>query len=450
MVKIAAAGLATLALSTGASNANQSNVLFVLDSSNSMIGKVDGTPKYQIARKAMIGFVNEMHATTKMGLVSFGHRFNHKIKECQHDMELLRSVGDLVPTDVREAVGYVRPKGQTPIAATLAEVPRWLAKHRGQSNTVVLVSDGVESCNGDPCAVAKRLHEQGIATKIHVVGFGLSSKQRAKLQCISDNGDGKYFDAKDEEALVAAFDRVKVEIKKPEPTKPKQAIYFKDEFSGAELAEHWEVANPNPEQYVVENGDLLLLGKEVGGISKPTIPNIVKLKKALPAGNWTITVEFTPDFKTSKDVFSAGLFTDNKNHIAATLFGNTSFCCDVGSRANAVVLQNAKVSGGAATKFEKPIGRPHSSHSQSFVQYVKSRNINVRSLLQIVKTGRSYRTRFHHMKNVDQNGNPIWVESEKVTSLRAPRTFFMNTSQWDKNDGESLFHIHSVKIEQNK
>ena len=216
MKKTVLAFATACAMFAGNAHADQKNVLFVLDASNSMWGRIDGKPKIEIAKSVLAGLVKSMPAQTKMGLVAYGHRFDRKLKECE-DMELLNPIGHFSAKEIANSFGFINPKGQTPIAGVLRTSASWLEKHKGQDTTVVLISDGVESCDGDPCAAAKALNDAGISTKIHVVGFDLSGKQRAALQCISANGNGRYFNAKDAGELKSALEEVRKEVEKPKP-----------------------------------------------------------------------------------------------------------------------------------------------------------------------------------------------------------------------------------------
>ena len=75
------------------------------------------------------------------------------------------------------------------------------ARSRASSNSIVLVTDGIEECRGDPCAAAAGLKDLGIDVKVHVVGFALGAGESSKLQCVVNQTGGKYFDAKDAAAL---------------------------------------------------------------------------------------------------------------------------------------------------------------------------------------------------------------------------------------------------------
>jgi hypothetical protein len=462
MKNIILAGAAALTLSAShtAYAAAQTNVMFILDASNSMWAQIDGKPKIEIAKKVLTDLVEEMPDNTAMGFIAYGHRFDYKLKQCG-DMELMNPLGHFNRKNVASAFRFVTPKGQTPIADTLLESANWLEEHKGENTTLVLITDGVESCDGDPCAAASTLKDAGISTKIHVVGFDLSADERARVECISSNGDGRYFDARDAAELTVALEEVKKDIAektpvvvaqaepapKPEPAPaPSLSVHFEDKFDGGDLADHWEVANPNPDQYIIENESLLIIAKDVGGLPNAEISNLFTLVDDLPSKDWVITVELTPEYKTARDVFAIGAYTDSKQYIAATISANDGFCCDTGAAADAVVLQISKKSGDNVTFFDLPVVRPVRAGG-AFVNYIEENNLNTKTVLQFIKDGRDYRARYHRIDQLDDKGQPVWVESESVTSLRPPKKLVINASQWGETAGESLFQVHSVKIE---
>ena len=171
----------------------------------------------------------------------------------------------------------------------------------------MLISDGLESCDGDPCAAAKALNDAGVTTKIHVVGFDLSTEQRAKLECISRNGNGKMFAANDAASLSDAMNEVREDVAKPvvvaeapkveEP--PKVETVFEDQFDGEDLAEGWTISNPNPDRYIAEEGELLMIaGSPASNPSMEQMENVISHADALPKGDWEIEVKF-PDRSTA-------------------------------------------------------------------------------------------------------------------------------------------------------
>ncbi len=118
----------------------------------------------------------------------------------------------------------IQPKGKTPIAEALTQAGEAL-QGREDDTTLVLVSDGIETCGGDPCAVAKALHDRGQRLIVHVVGFGVSGDRAEPLRCIARAGGGRYFPAADAQALRAALSQVRESVVtgralEPEPEPP--------------------------------------------------------------------------------------------------------------------------------------------------------------------------------------------------------------------------------------
>ena len=111
----------------------------------------------------------------------------------------------LFDNDAREAmlkkIAGMKCLGHTPIAGAITLVADRL-KTSEQAATIVLVSDGEETCEGDPCALVKQLKAAGVRFVLHVIGFGVDEKTKAQLACIAEAGGGKYFGAKNADELL--------------------------------------------------------------------------------------------------------------------------------------------------------------------------------------------------------------------------------------------------------
>jgi len=201
---------------------NLPTIIFVFDASGSMWGRLGDKVKIDAAKDVMTRLLSELPAEVSVGLVAYGHR---RKGDCT-DIEMLtapeRGGGGKTAEGIRKLV----PKGKTPLAASLSQVGAYLKQQEGDA-TVVLVSDGIETCGGDPCNVAKQLREQGIKVVIHVVGFDVSGPAVEQLQCIAREGGGQYFQADTAESLAAALSAVSDHVVKgttlPEPP-PKPVV----------------------------------------------------------------------------------------------------------------------------------------------------------------------------------------------------------------------------------
>ncbi|MGM0517140.1 MAG: VWA domain-containing protein, partial [Pseudomonadota bacterium] len=176
------------------------NLLFIMDASGSMWGQVEGQSKIAVAREVMTDLVAELPDDARAGLVAYGH--NRK-GDCS-DIETLRPLG---PLDRQGLIGQIEglnPKGKTPITATVRHVVQEL-RTLEEPTSVVLVSDGLESCGGDPCAAVREAREAGIDFRMHVVGFDLGEADTAQLQCMAEAADGRYYEAANATELAEAL-----------------------------------------------------------------------------------------------------------------------------------------------------------------------------------------------------------------------------------------------------
>ena len=173
------------------------NTLFILDASGSMWGQINGTPKIAIAKSVMKKLVPELPDNARIGLIAYGHR---RKGDC-NDVETLVKLGAHHKQALLTAVAGLSAKGKTPLTRSVNQA---IAMLRGEENasTVVLVSDGIESCGGDPCAAVKAAQASGVKFVLHTVGFGLTKHESEQLRCMAKAGNGRYFEANDAEALL--------------------------------------------------------------------------------------------------------------------------------------------------------------------------------------------------------------------------------------------------------
>ena len=182
-------------------------VMFILDGSGSMWGAAGSQRKIEAAKEVMAKVVPELPPEIKVGLTVYGHR---RKGDCG-DVEVMIPSGSDDRDGLLAKVKDISPKGKTPMAASIKMVADSL-KTKEVETTVVLVSDGIETCDADPCGVVKSLKESGIKFVLHVVGFGVDEKGKEQLTCMAQAGGGKYFAAQDAASLLAALETVKKEV----------------------------------------------------------------------------------------------------------------------------------------------------------------------------------------------------------------------------------------------
>jgi Mg-chelatase subunit ChlD len=199
------AALARLSVSTQAAGAAgaYAAVEFVLDASGSMLQRLGGVRRIELARNALVELARDaLPSGTGFALRVFGHK---EAGSCRTDLEI-----PLAPIDRAAAVARIQTLGamnlaKTPIAASLLRVREDLAGASGPL-LVVLVTDGEETCDGDPKAAIQALRAAGLDVRVSIVGFAVDEvvlketfREWARL------GGGSFIDAQDGEQLQSAM-----------------------------------------------------------------------------------------------------------------------------------------------------------------------------------------------------------------------------------------------------
>lgn len=196
--------LVAAAIATATPASSEPTSLFILDASGSMWGQLqDGKSKITVARKVLGDLALTLPSSVSAGLIAYGHR---RKGDCS-DIELVEPITKSGGPSIANRLKSLTPRGKTPISDALKMAGEALTGLEDE-RTIVLVSDGIETCKGDPCAVAEALRNSAANLKIHVVGYGVDAKARAQLQCVAEKGGGAYFSADHTAALSDALSQV--------------------------------------------------------------------------------------------------------------------------------------------------------------------------------------------------------------------------------------------------
>lgn len=192
--------------------------LIVFDASGSMWAQIDGKTRIEIARETLATVLKTVPADMELGLMVYGHRD----KGSCADIELAVPPATGTAQAIADFVKGVNPKGKTPITASVQQAAEAL-RYTEDKATVILVTDGLETCDADPCALAADLENKGVDFTAHVVGFGLSEEEGRKVACVAENTGGRYVQASDAGQLEGALAETVVAPPAPEPApKPQE------------------------------------------------------------------------------------------------------------------------------------------------------------------------------------------------------------------------------------
>lgn len=190
------------------------NLMIVFDASGSMWGRIDGRPKIELAREALSSVLSEADPSLQIGMIAYGHRVRG---QCS-DIELAVPMGQAALT-VPQMLAFanrVNPRGMTPLTDSVLMAAQGMG-YTEQSATVVLVTDGIETCAGDPCALGRLLASQGIDFRAHVVGFDLTDAEQQQVACLAEETGGLFLAANDADELRDALARTLTPAAAPAP-----------------------------------------------------------------------------------------------------------------------------------------------------------------------------------------------------------------------------------------
>lgn len=167
-------------------------ILFVFDASNSMNAKWDGSTRIAIAKELLIKAVDSLRGVPnlELGLRIYGHQspITPTYQDCEDtklEVPFTKGNHNLIKGKIRGVI----PKGTTPIARSL-EAAADDFPDKNARNVIVLITDGIEACDHDPCVIADKLRAKGISIRPFVIGIGIDMEYLNHFDCI-----GTYLDA---------------------------------------------------------------------------------------------------------------------------------------------------------------------------------------------------------------------------------------------------------------
>jgi Ca-activated chloride channel family protein len=249
-----------------------------------MWGQIDGVPKLEIARKTLRKVLKGVPDSTELGLIAYGHR---EKGNCG-DIELIVPPKAGTASFIADKVDNLRFLGKTPLSAAVQMAAEEL-RYTEDKATVILITDGIETCKADVCALGNSLKSQGLDFTAHVVGFGLSKEEGKQVACLAENTGGKYFSANDGESLIEALNKTVVALN---PETSFVAIDQDGNVIGSTLLD-WVIKD--------DQGAIVYENKTMGGTS-----NIFE------AGNFTVLV-------SGVDISGEAEFIIKKDELARTI-----------------------------------------------------------------------------------------------------------------------------------
>lgn len=188
----------------GGGKAAPSNLEIVLDVSGSMKTKLGDSTRWDTAIAVLKEVVGTLPEELNVGLRVYGHRYSSKSAQTCSDTELLVPIEKLNRERILEAAAKLQPRGETPLIRSVLQTLGDLKAAGGGS--VILITDGEESCQGDPKTAAAKIKASGLNVSLNIVGFTLTGKTvEAQLGALASSTGGRYYGAQDGAQLSRAL-----------------------------------------------------------------------------------------------------------------------------------------------------------------------------------------------------------------------------------------------------
>ncbi len=172
----------------------KTRILFVFDDSNSMSGMWESNKKIDVAKDMLIKLVDSLQtiSNVEIALRVYGFQSYVPPQDC-NDTKLVVPFSKDNKFQIISFLNNLEPRGTTPIARSLELAANDFPECANCRNIIILITDGIEACDGDPCAVSLALQKRGVILRPFVIGIGLDVNFKDSFECI-----GTYYDAKSE------------------------------------------------------------------------------------------------------------------------------------------------------------------------------------------------------------------------------------------------------------
>lgn len=241
----------------------KTHILFIFDASYSMAGFWENEKKINIARKTLYNIIDSLSPldNVQMALRVYGHQSPVPPQNC-NDTRLEVPFRKGNAGAIKQKLSFVKPRGTTPLTYSLqkgaGDFPKRCDNCR---NIIILITDGKEECDADPCVISKKLQKKGIILRPFIIGIGIDKNFEESFECIGD-----YYNATSEQqfakvmnvvidqALNSTTAQVNLLDKKGFPTETDVPMVFFDDYSGKMKEQYVHTINyrGNPDTLILD------------------------------------------------------------------------------------------------------------------------------------------------------------------------------------------------------
>ncbi|MEC1524617.1 VWA domain-containing protein [Neobacillus niacini] len=177
--------------------------IILLDASSSMLLQADGREKMDIAKQAVKSFAQTIGQSSEVSLVVYGHKGSENDKDMFESCSAIEEIypmGKYSKQAFQTAVDSFESKGWTPLAGAIQKAAKMSSNYL-EGTTIYIVSDGAETCGGDPIQASRDLAAKNSNNTVNIIGFDVDGDTESQLKAVAEAGNGEYFKADSSEEL---------------------------------------------------------------------------------------------------------------------------------------------------------------------------------------------------------------------------------------------------------
>lgn len=239
----------------------RTRILFVLDGSGSMEALWgNNESRMDVAKRILANLVDSLRASpdVELALRVYGHRFTRQANNCE-DSKLEVPFARKNHNTIISKISEIKPKGVTPITYSLLQAANDFPSTTGYRNILILITDGIESCNADPCATSVELQRKGVFLRPFVIGLGI--KGGKVLECVGqyiDSQNSTTFNQVLNETIKTTFSKTTVSVEllngSGTPTETNINVSFVNTMTGNAMYEfvHYLDKNGKPDSVLID------------------------------------------------------------------------------------------------------------------------------------------------------------------------------------------------------
>lgn len=269
----------------------KTRILFLVDGSNSMNGDWNNQVRWNAAKGILENLVDSLkiYKNLELGLRVYGHQ-THKSQQNCTDSKLETPFEKGNHEKLKAKLASIKPKGVTPLAYSLEQSARDFPKEKGVRNIIVIITDGLESCGGDPCKISTALQRKNIFLKPFVVGVGLKKDYSKEFECIGtyyNANDSHDFNALLQKVIVQALGKTEVRVdlldENKKPTETNVNVSFENNTTRRVMYDYVHFLNANGKADMLKVDPVVTYNIRVN-----TIPAIYKKDVSIQGGKLNV------------------------------------------------------------------------------------------------------------------------------------------------------------------